>query len=277
MSARASALRLPALPDWSAVAAEAWSIEAARRVCSTWPPVEAARGSGQALALRVALWRAGVPFVHREQCVELVRCAPRAELEELRVVTPRMIDAVVPVPSSLREALLARGAWDRIDVARPAPSDGLEVLVLSGLPGAGKDTWLGRERPGFEVVSLDALRAELSIAHGEEPERLRTAAFARARAFIAAGQPFAWNSTLLRARERRALFHWLVRAGCRVTFVSLEVSCRLQRARNEARPHVVPPSALERMLARWEPVLPGEGHAERFFEDDVPVTFGALT
>lgn len=272
MSSSPSTVRLPPLPDWSGVAAEAWSIEAARRVRSTLPSVEAARGSGQALALRVALWRAGVPFVHREQCVELVRQAG-APAPGLRLVTGRMLNEVTPLSCELRATLEASGAWDARRVIRPPVLDGLQVLVMSGLPGAGKDTWLSREHPARPVVSLDTLRAELSLGHGEEPQRLTQAAFAGARSLIDEGRPFAWNSTMLRARERRALFDWLVRAGCHVTFVSLEVSARTQRARNSDRAHVVPQQALERMLARWEPVLPGESHAERFFEDDSPVSF----
>ncbi|MBL8920893.1 MAG: AAA family ATPase [Myxococcaceae bacterium] len=273
MSARPSAVRLPPLPDWSGVAAREWSIEAARRVRSTWPSVEAARSSGQALALRVALWRAGVPFVHREQCVELVRSAAAPAAATLRVVTWRMLNEVAPLSGEARATVEASGAWDTCRVPRPPAPEGLQVLVMSGLPGAGKDTWLARECPARPVVSLDALRAELSIGHGEEPQRIRQAAFARARALIAEGRPFAWNSTLLRARERRGLFDWLVHAGCHVTFVSLEVSARLQQVRNSTRERVVPHLALERMLARWEPVLPGESHAERFFEDSCPVSF----
>src|SRR5436190_1889310 len=33
-----------------------------------------------------------------------------------------------------------------------------EVVLLSGLPGAGKDTWLREHLPDWPVVSLDALR-----------------------------------------------------------------------------------------------------------------------
>ena len=38
-----------------------------------------------------------------------------------------------------------------------------KVTLMSGLPGAGKDTWLLTHRPALPVVSLDAVRAELEI------------------------------------------------------------------------------------------------------------------
>lgn len=263
-----SKVTLPALPDWSALDSDAWAVEVARRVLKTWPSVEATRGSGQALALRVALWRASVPFLHREKTVELVRFARALELPRAcRIVSGRSLDAVVPMTDDLRRDCEARGCWaSPANGVRPPPGD-VEVIVMSGLPGAGKDTWLARHHPNLPVLSLDGLRAELSIAHGEEPARLRTEAFVRASSFLSRRQPFAWNSTLLRARERRALIDWLLRHRAHVDLVSLEVSVHVHQTQNRSRAAVVPGAALDRMLARWEPVLPFEAHHEQFFED----------
>ncbi len=274
MSAPTSKVTLPALPDWTALDSKAWAVEAARRVLRTWPSVEATRGSGQALALRVALWRGGVPFVHREKTVELVRFARAPELPRAcRIVTGRLLDAVVPMSIELRDECEARGCWASLAPGfRPPPGD-VPVVVMSGLPGAGKDTWLARHHPELPVVSLDALRAELNIDHGEEPARLRTATFTRATSFLDRRQPFAWNSTLLRARERKSLVDWLVRRSAHVRLVSLDVSARVQKAQNRNRPTAVPDAALERMLARWEPVIPFEAHDERFLEDGAPRAF----
>lgn len=269
-----SKVTLPALPDWTALDSDAWAVDVARRVLKTWPSVEATRGSGQALALRVALWRASVPFVHREKTVELVRFARTPERSlSCRVVSGRLLDAVVPMTDDARRDCGARECWSSpARGVRPPPGD-VAVIVMSGLPGAGKDTWLARHHPDLPVLSLDGLRAELSIAHGEEPARLRTEAFARANAFLSRRAPFAWNSTLLRARERKSLIDWLLRHRAHVEVVSLEVSVRVHQAQNRSRAAVVPDAALERMLARWEPVLPYEAHHERFFEDGVPRVF----
>ena len=43
-----------------------------------------------------------------------------------------------------------------------------EVVMMSGLPGAGKDTWIAANRPDLPVISLDAIRAELSIQLGPD-------------------------------------------------------------------------------------------------------------
>jgi predicted kinase len=191
--------------------------------------------------------------------------------ESTRLVPAKLIDSVSSLSDSVRDSV--RACWEQCVVEREPVSGSIDVIVMSGLPGAGKDTWLRNNHPELPVVSLDALRDELSIAHGEEEERLRKASFERMKQHLIARRSFAWNSTLLRARERRSLIDWLHRNDARVTLVCLEVSARVQAAQNKRREAVVPEGALERMLSRWEPVLPGEAFAERFFEDGKPVAF----
>lgn len=273
MSAAASKQALPPLPDWSALGSEAWAITTARRILEIAPSVEAARSSGEVLALRVALWRAGVPFLHREKTLELVRFArafewPRA----VRAVPASAIDAVRPLDEASRSRARASGAWSS-PLVRRGGRGGFEVVVLSGLPAAGKD-WFARERhPDRPVVSLDGLREELRLPAGTKDDRLEQAASARVEAFLRERRPFVWNSTLLRERERSALVKWFRASGAHVVLISIEVSATVQRRRNRQRAAKVPPVAMERMLGRWEPVLPGEGDEERFFEDGVERSF----
>ncbi len=42
-----------------------------------------------------------------------------------------------------------------------------EVIVMSGLPGAGKDHWITTNAPDWPVVSLDAIRREMKVATTE--------------------------------------------------------------------------------------------------------------
>lgn len=257
-----------ALPPWKSRSAREWARAAASSL--------AARASWQGAPeheRRVGLWRLGVPFVARELVLALSSPPDSRPLADWsRVVSAGDRDAVHLRSDDERAVARALGCWARPVVARTS-KEGLAVTVMSGLPGAGKDTWLARHLPGLPVVSLDRLRAELRLEPGSSSDELRTTAFARARVLLEAGRPFAWNATLLRRRERRELLTWLGRRGARVTLVSLEVSAVLQARRNRQRAEAVPSAALERLLARWEPVLPGEAHAERFFEDDVECTF----
>ena len=78
------------------------------------------------------------------------------------------------------------------------------VVVLSGLPGAGKDLWIARHGDGRPVVSLDDLRRERGVKRGDKAGegRLIQDARERARAHLRAGEPFIWNATNLSAQLR---------------------------------------------------------------------------
>ncbi|MCC7543067.1 MAG: AAA family ATPase [Deltaproteobacteria bacterium] len=127
-----------------------------------------------------------------------------------------------------------------------------EVVMLSGLPGAGKDTWLAREAPGLPVVSLDALRAALDVDPDEAQGPVVAAARDAAKVHLRARRPFVWNATNLSRELRAGLVTLFSSYGARVRVVYLEVPFEEQRARNRGRVRPVPDDAIERMLARWQ-------------------------
>jgi len=69
------------------------------------------------------------------------------------------------------------------------------VTVMSGLPGAGKDTWIAPQRPDHPVVSLDLIRIELGISASDNQGHVIQAAHERAREYLRAGTDFVWNAT----------------------------------------------------------------------------------
>lgn len=149
-----------------------------------------------------------------------------------------------------------------------------EVVVLSGLPGAGKDAWLRRHRPGLPVVSLDALRAELGVDPEEAQGPVVAAARERARAHLRAGEPFAWNATNVSAEVRGQVIRLLRDYRARVHVVYVEAPAAEQAARNRGRAAAVPAAAVERMLMRWTVPTPLEAHQVTYaIEDEGAVTW----
>src|SRR5690242_580781 len=69
------------------------------------------------------------------------------------------------------------------------------VILMSGLPGAGKDTWIARNHPDLPVVALDRIRRELKVAPDEDQGAVAQAAKARARELLRRREPFIWNAT----------------------------------------------------------------------------------
>jgi hypothetical protein len=79
------------------------------------------------------------------------------------------------------------------------------VTLMSGLPGAGKDTWLSRHRPGLPVVGLDAIREGLEIEPTGNQGEVIQAAREQRRVHLRVGQSFAFNATNI-TRQMRQLF-----------------------------------------------------------------------
>jgi putative nucleotidyltransferase with HDIG domain len=128
------------------------------------------------------------------------------------------------------------------------------VVVLSGLPGAGKDRWIATHHGGRPTISLDDLRRRRGakrsdkVAQGQIIQEARE----RARSYLRKGEPFIWNATNLSAQLRGQTLSLLADYNAHVTIVAVEARADELSARNRDRRHPVPWEAVERMLDRWE-------------------------
>jgi len=136
-----------------------------------------------------------------------------------------------------------------------------EVIILSGLPGTGKDTWLREKYPEFPVVSLDAIRAELRIKPTDNQGQIIQLAQERARDLLRKKQPFIWNATDLTRDTRQKLIALFEQYGARVRIAYLETSWNTRISRNRSRPDAVPEAAVNRMLGKTVLPMPDEAQA----------------
>lgn len=132
-------------------------------------------------------------------------------------------------------------------------ADRAEVLLLCGLPGTGKDTWIRANAPGLAVVSPDEVRAEYGLPPTGPQEEVMRLAAERAKALLRQRIPFAWNATSVSQSLRARQLELFSRYGARVRIVYLETGWETGLARNAARAEAVPEAAIERMLERLEP------------------------
>lgn len=134
------------------------------------------------------------------------------------------------------------------------------VVLMSGLPGAGKDHWLREHAGALPVLSLDALRAELNIAPTGPQGRIIQEARERARVYLRRGDHFAWNATHVSRQVRDEVISLLADYSARVELVYVEASAQRLFEQNAQREKPVPAEVLERLLRRWEVPSQAEAH-----------------
>ena len=127
-----------------------------------------------------------------------------------------------------------------------------EVILMAGLPGTGKDTYIAKHYPDLPVVSLDAIRARLGIKPTDAQAPVVAAAREEAREYLRKKQPFVWNATSTVAQLRRDLISLFEGYNASVRIVFLETALETELARNQGRDAVVPEPVILKMLSRLE-------------------------
>lgn len=135
-----------------------------------------------------------------------------------------------------------------------------EVIMLCGLPAAGKDTWVRHHACRLPSIALDAIRTELGSAPTERPGQVVLVAKRRARELLHQQQPFVWNATNITRRLRRQLIDFFAGYGARVRIVYVDAPFDVLLRRNRARPDPVPEPVIACMLQIFELPDPTEAH-----------------
>lgn len=138
-----------------------------------------------------------------------------------------------------------------------------EVVLMSGLPGTGKDTWIGTHLPDLPMISLDDIRREHRISPKAEQGFVANIAREQAKEYLRKHQTFVWNATNITTQMRESLISLFETYKARVRIVYLETSWKEQLQRNMQRENAVPNDVVEMMLGKL--VLP-EVHEARCVE-----------
>lgn len=136
------------------------------------------------------------------------------------------------------------------------------IVVLVGLPGSGKSTWLAKR--GLTALSSDAMR--VLLADDITDQTIHRRVFASLRYLllqrIAIGRPVTYvDATHLTPKERRPYIEIARRYGCAAEALFFGVAPEVCKQRNRSRDRVVPEEAIDRMVAKLVPPSRGEGFA----------------
>jgi putative nucleotidyltransferase with HDIG domain len=139
-----------------------------------------------------------------------------------------------------------------------------EVVLLSGLPGAGKDHLVGERLLDWEQVSLDAIRRELGVPPTAGQGGVVRVARERARELLRAGRPFVWNATNLTRRLRGPLIDLCAGYRARVRILYVEAPLEEILERNRRRREGVPEPVVRSLLAKMDFPDLTEAHAVEY-------------
>lgn len=133
-----------------------------------------------------------------------------------------------------------------------------EVILLSGLPGTGKDTWIREHLPEYPMISLDEIRSEMKIKPTDHQGVIIQEAQEQAKVYLRKHQPFVWNATNITRDTRQKQISLFERYGASVRIIYLETGWSTQIERNCGREAEVPVEAIEKMLGKTVPPMPEE-------------------
>lgn len=127
-----------------------------------------------------------------------------------------------------------------------------EVVLMAGVPGVGKDTWIRQHLGDWPVISLDGVRRELKVAPDENQGKVIQLARERARELLRLQSPFVWNATNILRMRRQELVNLVVAYGGRARIVYLDAPFEAVMQRNRQRRESVPDGVVTDFMRRME-------------------------
>ncbi len=129
-----------------------------------------------------------------------------------------------------------------------------EVIILSGLPGMGKDHYIESLKTDMPVISLDGIRRKYKLSPTDKSATgwVVQTAKEEARNYLRKGQNFIWNATNITSLMRQQLVDLCTLYNAKVKIVYVEKPYDIWRKQNRNREYPLPENALDKMMQKLE-------------------------
>lgn len=138
----------------------------------------------------------------------------------------------------------------------PYKAPAVQVVIMSGLPGAGKDTYVKQHfrQPEWEIVSLDNIRVQMKISPADKSGngRVIQAAKEQARVHLRNKRSFVWNATNTTHQMREQLIALCMQYDAYIKVIYVEVPYKALFKQNGDRDAVVPRSVMHKLIGKLE-------------------------
>jgi predicted kinase len=144
----------------------------------------------------------------------------------------------------------------------PFRKDSFEVIMLSGLPGMGKDSYLKKHYAHLPEISLDAIRKQHKLKPDDTAATGWVVQQAReqARDYLRRKQPFVWNATNISRQLRGQSIDLFATYGAYIKLVYVEAPYATWKKQNNQRQEAVPEKVMDRLLQKLEVPQMYEAH-----------------
>ncbi len=145
---------------------------------------------------------------------------------------------------------------------QPFDAPATSVVLMSGLPGAGKDNYIRKHFKDMAVISLDDIRREMKASPTDKSAngQVIQAGKEMARVFLRKQHPFVWNATNTTRQMREQLIELFMTYKAAVSIVYVEAPYQQLFSQNRNREEVVPAAVVERLIDKLEVPAPWEAH-----------------
>jgi predicted kinase len=149
----------------------------------------------------------------------------------------------------------------------PFDDFGSKAILMSGLPGAGKDTYVFHNYRDWPVINLDEIRRKHKIDPLDKSGNGRVIQMAReqARIYLRKGQDFVWNATNITRQMREQLVDLFITYKAYVAIVYVEVPYQQLHLQNAGREAVLPYGVVDRLVTKLEVPVETEAHEVNYF------------